>query len=95
MATYEPQPIDTSKVVLSSDLEKLLERLARNNHDHWARQRLNEGWSLGSARNDAQKQNPNLVDYDELSESEKDYDRNSVLETLKAIIALGYEIKPR
>jgi hypothetical protein len=95
VATYEPQPIDTSKVALSADLHELLELLARNNHDHWAQKRRSEGWRHGSMRNDNKKQHPDLVDYDELPESEKDYDRKSVIETLKAIIALGYEIRRR
>jgi hypothetical protein len=33
--------------------------------------------------------------YEDLTETEKDYDRTSVQETLKAIIALGYEIRRR
>jgi hypothetical protein len=78
---------------LSPDLYELLERLAQNNHDHWALKRLHEGWRHGPVRNDSVKQHPDLVPYDELSESEKEYDRKSVIETLKAIIALGYEIK--
>jgi len=35
------------------------------------------------------------VPYDDLSESEKDYDRKTVEEKLQALIALGYEIKQR
>ena len=31
--------------------------------------------------------------YDDLPASEKEYDRNAALETLKAIIALGYRIQ--
>ena len=95
MATYQPRPIDTSKFDLSDDLGKLIEDLARSNHDNWAQQRLKEGWRYGPRRNDGEKQHPDLVPYDELPDSEKVYDRNSVIETLKAIIALGYEIKRR
>jgi ryanodine receptor 2 len=93
MATYTPQPIDTSKIALHAELRELLERLARNNHDHWAQKRFGEGWRHGSMRNDDKKEHPDLVDYDDLPESEKDYDRKSVLETIKAVIALGYEIR--
>jgi hypothetical protein len=32
------------------------------------------------------------VPYDQLSESEKEYDRRTVVEALKAIIALGYRV---
>jgi ryanodine receptor 2 len=70
--------------------------LAKNAHDVWAQQRLSDGWIWGSERNDASKKHPNLVPYDQLPESEKNYDRNIALHTIKAIIALGYSIeKPR
>jgi ryanodine receptor 2 len=76
-------------------MQELVQMLARNNHDYWAQQRFNEGWRLGPIRNDSRREHPNLVDYDNLPESEKDYDRKSVIETVKAIIALGYEINRR
>ena len=44
------------------------------------------------AKNDALKQHPCLVPYEELSEVEKDYDRRTSMETLKFIIAQGYTI---
>jgi hypothetical protein len=93
MNTYEPHPIDTSGITLPDDLLRLTEELARNTHDHWAIQRLGEGWSWGPARDDAAKRHPDLVPYAELSESEKQYDRITAMETLKAIIALGYRIE--
>ena len=90
---YIPNPIDTSDVELSDDLKQLVEQLARNVHDNWSVGRINEGWTYGPERNDTLKQNPCLVDYDELPESEKDYDRNTARETLKLILKLGWCIK--
>jgi hypothetical protein len=92
MKTYTPATIDTSLVELPPDLEGLVERLAQNNHDHWARKRIEEGWRYGAERNDKQKEHPDLVPYDQLSESEREYDRKTVIEAIKAIIALGYEV---
>lgn len=89
---YTPQTIDTSGVRLSTDLEELVERLAENTHDHWARQRLAEGWRYGPRRNDGAKEHPDLVPYRDLPEPEKEYDRKTSMETLKAIVALGYQI---
>lgn len=80
---------------MNRDLQELVERLARNNHDHWARKRIDEGWHYGPSRNDKEKQHPDLVPYAQLPESEKDYDRTTVIETVKAIISLGYEIRRR
>lgn len=90
--SYCPCPVDTSRVELDSSLHALVERLAASNHDHWARQRMQEGWKYGAKRDDVAKTHPDLVPYERLSESEKEYDRTSVIETLKAIVALGYEI---
>jgi ryanodine receptor 2 len=90
--TYKPQPIDTSGVVLPSKIVALGERLAENAHDVWALQRISEGWVLGSKRDDSKKEHPCLVPYAELPESEKVYDRNAAMETLKAIMALGYRL---
>lgn len=91
--TYTPRPIDTSDVVLSDDLLALTEKLASNTHDVWAITRINSGWTHGYQRDDNQKKTPCLVPYFQLPESEKEYDRNTALETLKLIIKLGYKIE--
>jgi hypothetical protein len=93
MTSYIPETIDTSHVRLGSDLQGLVERLAQNNHDHWARKRMEEGWRFGAERNDPDKRHPSLVPYAQLPESEKEYDRRTVVEALKAIMALGYDIQ--
>ena len=90
---YVPKPIDTSGIELSPALNELIERLAESNHDIWARQRLKDGWRFGPNRDDNAKTHPDLKPYNELSDNEKQYDRNSVVETLKAIITLGYKIE--
>jgi hypothetical protein len=92
MSGYRPTPIDTSAIELSEDLLELTEKLAENAHDHWAKLRMSEGWRRGDQRDDAARTHPDLVPYEELPESEKEYDRRSAMETIKAIIALGYRI---
>ena len=93
--TYIPHPVDTSDVELPDELKQLLEQLARQVHDQWAIGRLADGWTYGPERNDTLKQHPFLIDYDELPESEKDYDRNTALATLKLIITLGWSIEKK
>ena len=93
MSEYTPKTIDTSQVTLSPDLQQLVERLAENNHDHWAHSRMQEGWRHGPRRDDAAKLHPDIVPYQQLSESEKEYDRKTVIEAIKAMMALGYEIR--
>jgi ryanodine receptor 2 len=89
---YTPKPIDTPRVTLSAEIGDLTEKLAENAHDHWAAQRFSQGWTFGPNRDDTQKKHPCLVPYNELPDSEKQYDRLAAMETLKAILALGYRI---
>lgn len=89
---YKPNPIDTSDVVLSAELIELTEKIAENVHNVWAAGRLEQGWTYGKERDDELKTSPCLVPYSELPESEKEYDRNTALETLKLIIKLGYKL---
>jgi hypothetical protein len=91
---YRPATIDTSKVQLPREIEDLTEKLARNAHEIWSRQRLADGWRLGPQRHDEKKQHPCLIPYEELPESEKIYDRSTAMETVKAILALGFRIEP-
>jgi len=91
----QSRPIDTSSVSLPVDILALAERLAEHVHDVYVRNRLAQGWRFGPFRDDVARENPTLVPYDELSESEKDIDRQTTLETLKAIIALGYRLERR
>lgn len=90
---YQPKPIDTSNVELPEELDELLEKLAFNTHEVWSQQRINDGWTFGEKRDDEALLHPCLVPYDELPESEKDYDRNTSREALKAIIAAGFKIE--
>jgi hypothetical protein len=89
---YKPNPIDTSDVVLNKDLLALCEKLAENTHDVWAVGRIAQGWIYGDKRNDDKKTTPCLVAYSELPENEKEYDRNTVMETIKVMIKMGYKI---
>jgi hypothetical protein len=90
--SYTPKPIDTTRVTLPPDIRKLTEQLAENAHDIWAAQRLAQGWTCGPQRDDAAKRHPCLVPYADLPESEKEYDRATAMQTLQAIMALGYRI---
>lgn len=93
--TYNPKPINTEGIKLPEDLIELREKIAENVHDIWAKQRIEQGWSYGEVRNDELKQHPCLVPYDELPESEKEYDRNTAMETLKLIIKLNWKIEKK
>lgn len=89
---YNPNPINTSDIVLSDDLLDLCEALAENTHDVWAVGRIAQGWTYGEKRDDDKKTTPCLVPYSELLESEKEYDRNTAMETIKVMLKMGYKI---
>lgn len=91
-ALYKPEPIDTSNVSLPEELEDLVETLAESNHNNWAIGRFKDGWAWGPNRDDKVKWHPCLIPYDELTTEEQEYDRITSMETLKAIVALGYKI---
>ncbi|NET12789.1 MAG: DUF4071 domain-containing protein, partial [Okeania sp. SIO1H6] len=90
---YKPDPIDTSKVNLTTEHLKITELLAKNTHEIWAKQRFSEGWKYGKNRDDAQKLHPGLVPYEELPESEKEYDRVVSMGVIKTLLAIGYRIE--
>lgn len=71
---------------------ELAELMAENVHDVWAQTRMEQGWTYGPKRDDAQKKHPCLVPYAELPEEEKLYDRNTSQETLRFILAQGFSI---
>lgn len=93
MKKYVPEPLDTSGVQLPADLEKLVEKMSLNVHEVWAAGRIAEGWTWGPERDDEKKHHPCLVAYEDLPESEREYDRHTAVETIKLILSLGYHIE--
>jgi len=91
-SNYKPAPLDTSQIKLPDSLLDLTEQLARNTHEVWAKQRMDEGWKYGEKRDDKLKEHPGLVPYEMLSETEKEYDRKTAMETLKMIYSLNFTI---
>ncbi len=53
---------------------------------------MNEGWFYGPERHDQRRENPSLVPYSKLSESEKEYDRKTAIEVVKLLLAMGYNL---
>ncbi|MGN0214061.1 MAG: RyR domain-containing protein [Muribaculaceae bacterium] len=92
---YIPQPIDTNDVALPHHLDALAEALAKNVHEVWAQTRISQGWTYGEQRDDAKKQHPCMVPYEQLPDEEKVYDRNTSQATLKLIMKLGFDIVRR
>lgn len=89
---YEPSPIGLDDVELSDDLAELQEAIAENAHEIWAKNRRDQGWSYGPERNDQKKETPDMIPYCNLPESEKLYDREMAMQTLKLVKKLGFEL---
>ena len=90
---YNPEPMDLSSVDLPESLIQLSERIAEDVHEVWAKARMDEGWTYGEKRDDIHKKHPCLVPYDELPEEEKEYDRNTAMNTIKMVKKLGFRIE--
>ena len=90
---YEPSPIGLDDVELSENLTELQEAIAENAHEIWAKNRRDQGWSYGPERNDQKKETPDMIPYCNLPESEKLYDREMAMQTLKLVKKLGWELK--
>lgn len=89
---YIPRPVDMSDIELSPAIEELIEQIARNVHEVWAQSRQSMGWTWGAVRNDELKKHPCLVPYDQLTEVEKQYDRDTAVCTIKFILKQGFKI---
>lgn len=92
---YIPRPIPTDDVELSPELIELSEAIAKNVHEVWAQGRLDDGWTWGETLDGVNKKHPSLIPYEELSDEEKDYDRNTAMGTLRLVAKLGFTISRR
>ena len=89
---YIPQPEQTDDIILSTELNDLVEAMAKNVHEVWAESRILQGWTYGPERNDVLKHHPCLIPYEELPEIEKAYDRDTAVGPLKLMCKLGFKI---
>lgn len=44
---YKPSPLDLSHIKLTQQMEELVEKLADNAHNVWAKERVKQGWTYG------------------------------------------------
>ena len=93
--TYSPAPLDLSDVTLPESLTELTESIAENTHEVWAAGRIREGWTYGPERDDKLKKHPDLIPYSELPDGEKQYDRETAMNTIKLVMKLGYDLVKR
>ncbi|MFF4272404.1 RyR domain-containing protein [Streptomyces sp. NPDC001536] len=90
---WMPPPAGTADVRLPDSLHALIEILAEEAHDNWARQRLTEGWRYGRRLSRRRKTHPLLVPYAELTCEQQEADRVVAMGTVKAILHHGYTLQ--
>jgi ryanodine receptor 2 len=90
---YVPDPRNTENIELPEVLLQEIEIIAQNVHEEWAQKRMSEGWVYGVKRDDLHKYHPGLIPYGDLSEEEKEYDRQTALSTIKMVVLLGHKIE--
>ena len=92
---YVPHLIDLTDVELGDDLIELREAVAEHAHNVWAAERQSQGWTYGPQRDDEKKQTPCMVHYSKLPESEKTFDRDMAMNTIKLLKKLGWDLVKR
>jgi hypothetical protein len=69
-----------------------LEQLAEAAHIVWMDGKLRDGWKYGALTDKTKKIHSCLVPYDQLSEADKQSDRDIVLRIQEILSAVGYKI---
>lgn len=44
---YKPAPLDLVAITLTPKMEELVDQLAENTHNLWAKERIQQGWTYG------------------------------------------------
>nr|XP_033809940.1 ryanodine receptor 1 isoform X3 [Geotrypetes seraphini] len=91
---YKPAPLDLSHVKLTPAQNTLVDKLAENAHNVWARDRVHQGWTYSIVQDIKNKRNPRLVPYVLLDERTKKTNRDSLCEAVRTLIGYGYNIEP-
>lgn len=90
---WKASPVDTQHVFISHKLSNLIELLAKNDHDVWARSKIKMGWRFAPGRvSEKAMTTPMLVPYEMLSTAEKSRLRQSAVEMVKIVLHSGFKI---
>lgn len=87
---YKPQPLDLSQVSLTPKLEELVDELAQNTHNIWAKERILQGWTYGLNEDPEMRRSPHLVSYLNVDDAIKKANRDTASETIRTLLVYGY-----
>uniref|UniRef100_A0A8C3ARP2 Ryanodine receptor 2 n=1 Tax=Cyclopterus lumpus TaxID=8103 RepID=A0A8C3ARP2_CYCLU len=90
---YKPAPLDLSHIKLTSTQEAMVDKLAENAHNVWARDRIRQGWTYGIQQDVKSRRNPRLVPYILLDERTKKSNKDSLREAVRTLLGYGYNLE--
>jgi class 3 adenylate cyclase/tetratricopeptide (TPR) repeat protein len=70
-----------------------IEELAIREHYRWMNDRVRHGWTYGPRRDDARKYHPLLIPWEELSEPEREKDRDTIRHLPRLIEKTGFRVR--
>jgi len=91
---YKPAPLDLSAIELNPKTEELVDKLAENTHNVWARERITQGWTYGLSEDTEARRSPHLVQYGDVDDAIKVANRAAASETVKTLLVYGYVLDP-
>ncbi|CAF2039726.1 unnamed protein product, partial [Rotaria magnacalcarata] len=91
--SYEPNPVDTTSVVLSAELDEFVKAYAESVHDQWAYAKIEQGWVYGEQINDKYRQHSNLKSYKLLDRKDTTKLEDPIREALKSIEKLQFRLE--
>ncbi|XP_007940911.1 ryanodine receptor 2 [Orycteropus afer afer] len=90
---YKPAPMDLSFIKLTPSQEAMVDKLAENAHNVWARDRIKQGWTYGIQQDVKNRRNPRLVPYALLDDRTKKSNKDSLREAVRTLLGYGYNLE--
>ncbi|XP_014644513.1 PREDICTED: ryanodine receptor 2 [Ceratotherium simum simum] len=90
---YKPAPMDLSFIKLTPSQEAMVDKLAENAHNVWARDRIRQGWTYGIQQDVKNRRNPRLVPYALLDDRTKKSNKDSLREAVRTLLGYGYNLE--
>uniref|UniRef100_A0A6I8P2E1 Ryanodine receptor 2 n=1 Tax=Ornithorhynchus anatinus TaxID=9258 RepID=A0A6I8P2E1_ORNAN len=90
---YKPAPMDLSFIKLTASQEAMVDKLAENAHNVWARDRIRQGWTYGIQQDVKNRRNPRLVPYALLDDRTKKSNKDSLREAVRTLLGYGYNLE--
>lgn len=91
---YKPAPLDLSAINLTPKLEELVDQLAENTHNLWAKERIQQAWTYGLNEDPDMFRSPHLVPYIKVDDAIKKANRDTASETVRTLLVYGYVLDP-